>query len=778
MKKLITPLLSAFFILPFLNTYSQSLPDEMHLSPDGKMLLIGDLANTGLYDQSQIRSIYLTFSQLNYWTLLQNNYQSQTNIPATMVVDGITYDSVGVRFKGQTSYWQTMTSQKKSFNIETDFIDPNQDIMGYNILNLNNCFQDESFIREIFFQHQIKKHIPTAKSAYVKLYINGANWGIYPSVQQLNGDFLKEWYMSNDGTNWRADKPPGSPGGGGWGDGTAALNYLGTDTNLYKPYYTLKSTSKQFPWEDLKIACDMLENTPLANIPAVLPTYFDLDRTLWFLASEVLFADDDSYIYKGKMDYYVYWEAETGRIAPQEYDGNSVMDPAHQSWSAFYNETNPNYPLMNRLFAVPELRQRYLAHLRTLITELYDTASAFALINNYKAMIDTMVLNDPKKLYTYAQFNNEIQVLKNFINYRKNYLMGNAEVSQPAPVISNTAYYTNGIAWDPPEDMEAAVVNAQVTSTNGIFIVNVYYSNALVGNFTKLQMFDDGLHDDGGAGDGVFGATIPGQSSGSWVRFYIEAASNNPAKTVKYDPVGAEHNVYTYIVTPQMASDTSVVINELMASNSSTAADGAGEFDDWIELYNNGISPTDISGYFLTDNPTNLNKWQFPAGTILNPNSYLIIWADEDSAQGAYHCNFKLSATSEQLMLINASMELVDSVSWGQQVTDMGFARVPNGTGSFIIQQPTFSFNNNLVSVEEIISAPTHLSIYPNPSGNYVNIMLSDQNKNDIEISNMVGQTVFRNPYSERITIQTTNWQNGIYSVRCGSTVKKLVVEH
>lgn len=757
---------------------SQNLPDEMHLSPDGRMLLIGDLPNTGLYDQSQIRSIYLTFPQTNYWNLLIANYSSQTNIPATMVVDGITYDSVGVRFKGQTSYSGTMSSQKKSFNIETDFIYGNQDLMGYNILNLNNCFQDESFIREVFFQHQIKKHIPAAKSAYVKLYINGGNWGVYPNVQQLNKDFLEEWFLSNDGTNWRADRPPGSGGpGGGWGDGTAALNWLGADTSLYKPYYTLKSTNKPNPWEELKNTCDILENTPLATLPTTLKDYMDIDRALWFLASEVLFADDDSYIYKGKMDYYAYWEPETGRLVPQEYDGNSVMDPTHQTWSAFYNATNANYPLMNRLFAVPELRQRYLAHLRTLITEYFDTTTAFPIINNYKAMIDTMVLNDPKKIYTYTQFNNEIPVLKNFITTRKNFLLSNTEVAQVAPLISATTYFTNGSAWTAPSETDNVVVTTQVTSVAGIFEVNLYYSSQLVGNFSKLPMFDDGVHDDGAAADGIYGATIPAQSAGSWVRFYIEATANNAAHSAKYDPAGAEHNVFVYVVNPILASDTSMVINEIMASNSTTVIDNAGEYEDWIELYNNDASPKDISGYYLTDNPVNLGKWQFPAGTIIPGNGYFIVWADEDSSQGAYHANFKLSASGEMLFLLNTTGELVDSLSWGQQTTDMGYARVPNGYGGFIIQQPTFSFNNNLTGIDEIAAENSDLVIYPNPANDYVCVQLTGMDKGTLEIIDAVGKVIYQTTLQHDARINISTWQPGIYIIRSGSVNKKLVIQ-
>lgn len=54
--------------------------------------------------------------------------------------------------------------------------------------------------------------------------------------------------------------------------------------------------------------------------------------------------------------------------------------------------------------------------------------------------------------------------------------------------------------------------------------------------------------------------------------------------------------------------------------------DNAGEYDDWIELYNKSGNPVDISGYFITDDTLNLEKFELPQGTIINPNNYLILW--------------------------------------------------------------------------------------------------------------------------------------------------------
>ena len=215
-----------------------------------------------------------------------------------------------------------------------------------------------------------------------------------------------------------------------------------------------------------------------------------------------------------------------------------------------------------------------------------------------------------------------------------------------------------------------------------------------------------------------------------------------------------------------------------MATNASAVADNAGEFDDWIELYNKSNSPVDISGYFLSDNPVNLNKFEIPAGTIIPANDYLIIWADEDSSQGPYHANFKLSGSGELLMLLDPLQRVVDSLSWGQQTTNSGYARVPNGTGPFIIQGHTFSANNNSVGIEENVSVPVQLSLYPNPTSSLVQIQVSDDEQRDIEIYNAVGQKIDRLGYSTFFSVSTEAWPAGIYYVRVGEAAKKLIVRH
>lgn len=791
MRRLITPIFAGALLLTGLCAAAQDFPEQMALSNDGHRLQLGKEYVDGFYEDSVIQTVRFDFPQGNYWSLMTQNYQSKTELPATVTINGEVFDSVGVRFKGNTSYMNVQNSQKKSFNVSLDTWIDGQDIDGYNTLNFNNSFEDESFLREVLFLHQIRKHIPASKANFIRLNINGANWGLYPNVQQLNKDFYKEWFLSNDGTNWRADAPSTGGGGGGggaqWGDGTAALNFLGTDTTLYKARYTLKSTERANPWDDLVTVCDKLNNTPSANLEAVLNDYMDVDRTLWFLASEIAFCDDDSYIFKGKMDYYVYREAETGRTVPQEFDGNSAFyTQGVSNWGPFYNANKVNYPLLNKLLGVPALRQRYIAHMRTIIAEELDTASFNAAINKYVAMIDTIVQNDSKKIYTYAQFGTEVAILKSFVNTRRNYLLSNTEFTAVPPVINSASHTANGVEWARPAALQDVPVTTEVTSAEGISAVNLYYSTNVVGKFTKLSMYDDGAHNDGASGDGTYGGTIPGQAGGTWVRYYVEAVSNNAAKSVAYLPVGAEHDVFVYLTKPVYAADSSIVINEVMASNSGAAADNTGEYDDWIELYNRSNQTVDISGYVLTDNDLNLEKFEIPANTLLAPDSYLIVWADEDKSQGDFHANFKLSASGEHLMLLNPDKEIVDEVTYTQQVTDSGYARVPNGTGAFNIQWQTFNGNNTptqdttTTSIKDV-KGDVAMSLYPNPSNSILHILLNGEAVNyntKVEITNMLGQPVEELGYQSHILVNTNNWAEGLYLVRYGNITKRLVVQH
>ena len=254
--------------------------------------------------------------------------------------------------------------------------------------------------------------------------INDQNWGIYPNVQQLDKKHAGEWFFSDECTRWRAEDPNteapgcgepgggggpggGGPGGGGpnFGAGTSSLNYLGSDTLNYLDHYTLKKSYIENPWDNLVYACqvvDEVNNVSDSEVYSFLNEHLDLDATLWHLAAEIIFSDDDSYINKGSMDYYVYFDVYNNRILPIEYDGNTVF--GNINWSPFYHENDEDFALLNKLLAIPELRERYLAHFRVILRDSFNEEYIEPMIDQFSGMIDAYVLNDPQKIYTYNDF--------------------------------------------------------------------------------------------------------------------------------------------------------------------------------------------------------------------------------------------------------------------------------------------------------------------------------------------------------------------------------------
>ena len=162
-----------------------------------------------------------------------------------------------------------------------------------------------------------------------------------------------------------------------------------------------------------------------------------------------------------------------------------------------------------------------------------------------------------------------------------------------------------------------------------------------------------------------------------------------------------------------------IVINEFVAANDSTSTitDDNGQYEDWIELYNNTNQAIDLTGVFLSNNKTNLKEWRFPNGTSIAANGYLIIWADEDLNQEGLHANFKLAKSGDELRLVNTDESIIDSLTFPEQKTNIGYARMPNGTGAFAFKTTTFNANNDdgTTSTDQELLAANNWKIYPNP---------------------------------------------------------------
>jgi len=135
--------------------------------------------------------------------------------------------------------------------------------------------------------------------------------------------------------------------------------------------------------------------------------------------------------------------------------------------------------------------------------------------------------------------------------------------------------------------------------------------------------------------------------------------------------------------TLQLWADSgTLLITEIMASNSSTISDEDGDQSDWIEIYNPSGSAVNLSGWYLTDDASNLTKWTFPSVTV-NPGAYLVVFASgKDRTTVELHTNFKLSAGGEFLGLVESDGTTIASgyaPAFPAQYTDISYGEGSSG---------------------------------------------------------------------------------------------------
>lgn len=167
--------------------------------------------------------------------------------------------------------------------------------------------------------------------------------------------------------------------------------------------------------------------------------------------------------------------------------------------------------------------------------------------------------------------------------------------------------------------------------------------------------------------------------------------------------------------------DKRVVLNEICAHNLSGLQDGNGARGDWIELYNPRGGTVDLSGWTLTDDKDDPDRWTFPEGTLLE--DYLVLFADgSNMVDGAGYCHtaFALKTRGETLYLYDAGGELVDRLKYPEQDFDITYGRAfGNGSdaGSFATATPGAA--NPVDFLDENREAPLGTAEFSLPAGFY-----------------------------------------------------------
>ena len=199
-------------------------------------LLCLTVFSQGFYDLTHIPKIELTFAEKD-WEYPLHYYKSLNKGDRHMgkaIIDGTAFDSVGVRFKGFSSY--SRKNAKNPLNIKLDHVIKKADYQKYETIKLSNGNLDPSWLREVLAYQIARKYMVAPQSNYAQVFVNGKYYGLFGNTESVDKKFSKRYlYADKKSVIIKGNSPLGPFAGK-----RSSLEYLGADTTAYYAAYEMK----------------------------------------------------------------------------------------------------------------------------------------------------------------------------------------------------------------------------------------------------------------------------------------------------------------------------------------------------------------------------------------------------------------------------------------------------------------------------------------------------------------------------------------------------------
>ena len=375
------------------------------------------------WNGDKVHEIRLRFKQPDYWEQLTQNYLG-TEVQAAYLEGSLEwgpykFDSVGVRFKGNSSYRGART-RKKPFRIKLNEFVKGQKIEGIGAFNLSNGLNDPSLVREpIYYEMAMALGLKAPRTNYATLYVNDEYLGLYLLGEVINSDFLKNYFGKSEDTG---NLYKGNIG--------ASFADLGDDKAKYKEVWEKQTNEDADDWADLIELCRIIDKTPVAELKAKLEPLMDIDSVLTALALDNASVNLDSYVGLNQ-NFNVYRRPSDKRWVWLVWDP-SLSFGAFGAGAASVTELATEYtqtgggfggggggmippgggvtpapatrPLATKLWEVPEYKERYRQIYKNLVDSIFAGDKYVARANALRSMIRPYVEADTQLLNTFAQF--------------------------------------------------------------------------------------------------------------------------------------------------------------------------------------------------------------------------------------------------------------------------------------------------------------------------------------------------------------------------------------
>ena len=388
-----------------------------------------DTSYGGLFKKDHIVDINVTISEDDFNEMLENPLD-KTYYRTTVDIDGDTVENVGICTKGNLTLKSLANndSNRYSFGFQFDKYIEDQTYNGIASFCVNNGYADPSFLRE-YLAYEILNNLgsPTPLCSFAKLSVNGEFYGLYKMVERTDTHFTERIFGTTDVLN-HYEAETGST--------------LASEESL-KNFNLLSGNDEEF--NELKTLVNTLSELNEENYKEI-ENILDVDSVLQYIAGNVACGSYDSYLSMKSQNYeFVQYNGKLYMI-PWDYNMAFGGYPSDQGKSRTISIDNPcldgsveQLPLL-KLISYPEYRQRYENYLKQAVAYLETIEDR---INNLSSMIRPYVYDDPTKLYTNEDFEEELVYKELSTNSEANGQQGKQPIEN-LPALPDEALQQNG----------------------------------------------------------------------------------------------------------------------------------------------------------------------------------------------------------------------------------------------------------------------------------------------------------------------------------------------
>lgn len=392
-------------------------------------------ASTGVFDASYVHDISLSFDEADYAALIETYAASGTKewIEATVVIDGVTYESVGIRLKGNSSLRglsgigrggapggtaSADSPEELPWLIRLDEYVAGQNHDGLTELVIRSNVTETSLNEAVALDLLELAGLASEDAAAVAFTVNGSDAVLRLAVENPNDEWMEENF-DGDGALYKAES-------------TGDYSYRGDDPDAYDEVFDLEAGDDNADLTPLIEFLDFINNADDATFATELPDRLDVDAFATYLALQDLIDNFDDIDGPGNNSY-LYHDTETAVFTMVAWDHNlafGALGGGGFGGSGTAGETPPDFGeqpagdlpgglageppggggfpggsggaggpaqsnvLVERFLAVPEFSALYEEALVSLEASLYDSGVAADVLASWVDVLDGSGLVD------------------------------------------------------------------------------------------------------------------------------------------------------------------------------------------------------------------------------------------------------------------------------------------------------------------------------------------------------------------------------------------------